>query len=40
MIRHTPQTAYRIAETAYLLIAATLLGWPVLVIAKLVQLSL
>ncbi len=40
MIRHTPQTVNRIAETAYLLIAATLLGWPVLVIAKLVQLSL
>ncbi len=40
MTRHAPQTVNRIAETAYLLIAATLLGWPLLVIAELVQLSL
>ena len=40
MARHTSQAVNRIAETAYLLIAAALLGWPVLVIAKLVQLSL
>lgn len=40
MTKHTPQAVYRIAETACLLVGATLLGWPVLVIAKLVQLSL
>ena len=40
MTTRTTGSVYRIGAAAYLLIATALLGWPLLAIAKLVQLSL